>query len=119
MNEEISKIVAAAVLTEREACAKVCDDKHHEWRYGNGDDATSGPKECAELIRERQGTWLPVSLPAKADLSSSPRRCVLPDECVPSPGLPARTPHPHAALMAIAVLSPWAFIYLLCRAIGA
>ena len=37
---------------EREACAKVCDELHWPWHMGDN----SGPKECAEAIRERGNT---------------------------------------------------------------
>jgi len=38
-----------AVLDEREACAKICDDLHWSWHMGD----TSGPMECAVAIRAR------------------------------------------------------------------
>jgi hypothetical protein len=38
---------------EREACAAICDDLHHTWRFGDGDDAISGPQQCAITMRER------------------------------------------------------------------
>ena len=28
------------------------DDKHDEWRFGDGEDSTSGPKDCAVAIRQ-------------------------------------------------------------------
>ena len=46
----------AYVLAEREACAKLCDDKHDTWRFGDGEDSTSGPKDCAAAIRARGNT---------------------------------------------------------------
>jgi hypothetical protein len=48
---QFANLVAAH---EREACAKVCDDRHDEWRFGDGEDSDSGPKECAKAIRARR-----------------------------------------------------------------
>jgi hypothetical protein len=48
--EAFAKLVAAK---EREACAKVCDDKHDTWRWDNEPDSESGPRDCAEAIRAR------------------------------------------------------------------
>ena len=45
-----AELVAAA---EREACAKVCDDKHNTWRWDNEPDSASGPRDCAAAIRTR------------------------------------------------------------------
>jgi hypothetical protein len=45
-----SKLVAEK---EREACAKVCDDKHDTWRWDNEPDSASGPRDCAAAIRAR------------------------------------------------------------------
>jgi len=45
-----AKLVAAK---EREACAKVCDDKHDTWRWDNEPDSASGPRDCAAAIRAR------------------------------------------------------------------
>jgi hypothetical protein len=42
-----------AVLLEREACAKVCDDKHDTWRWDDEADSASGPRDCAAAIRAR------------------------------------------------------------------
>lgn len=42
-------LVRAAALEE---AAGVCDDKHDEWRFGDGEDSTSGPKDCAVAIRQ-------------------------------------------------------------------
>jgi hypothetical protein len=47
---ETIKLVAAK---EREACAKVCDDKHDTWRWDNEPDSASGPRDCAAAIRAR------------------------------------------------------------------
>lgn len=44
---------AAGVAAEREACAKVCDDKHHAWRWDDKPDSASGPRDCAAAIRAR------------------------------------------------------------------
>jgi hypothetical protein len=35
--------------------AEICDDRHYNWRFGDGDDSVSGPKECAALIRAKRG----------------------------------------------------------------
>jgi hypothetical protein len=43
-----ARAIEDAVL---ECAARICDDRHHNWRFGDGDDSVSGPKECAELIR--------------------------------------------------------------------
>jgi len=48
--ERFANLVAAK---EREACAKVCEDLHHHWRWGDGEDSESGPKDCAAAIRAR------------------------------------------------------------------
>ena len=45
----------AQLAAEREACAKVCDELHHHWNWGN-DDPVSGPSECAAEIRARSNT---------------------------------------------------------------
>ena len=34
-----------------EDAAEICDDRHHNWRFGDGEDSVSGPKECAAAIR--------------------------------------------------------------------
>jgi hypothetical protein len=41
------------VAFEREACAKVCDDKHDTWRWDDEPDSASGPRDCAASIRAR------------------------------------------------------------------
>jgi hypothetical protein len=48
--------IEAAVLAEREACAKVCDDKHDTWRWDDEADSASGPRDCAAAIRARGNT---------------------------------------------------------------
>jgi hypothetical protein len=49
-----AKLVAAkAAAKEREACAKVCDDKHDTWRWDDEADSASGPRDCAAAIRAR------------------------------------------------------------------
>ena len=48
--EAFAKMVAAK---EREACAKVCDDKHDTWRWDDEADSASGPRDCAAAIRAR------------------------------------------------------------------
>ena len=47
---EFAKLVAAK---EREACAKLCDDKHDTWRWDDEADSASGPRDCAAAIRAR------------------------------------------------------------------
>jgi len=42
-----------AMNQEREACAKVCDDKHDTWRWDDEPDSDSGPRDCAAAIRAR------------------------------------------------------------------
>jgi hypothetical protein len=46
----------AMILAEREACAKVCDDKHDTWRWDDEADSASGPRDCATAIRNRGNT---------------------------------------------------------------
>ena len=46
---EYKDLIEKAVLAEREACAKVCDELHWTWHMGDN----SGPKECATAIRAR------------------------------------------------------------------
>ena len=46
-------IARRAVAEEREACAAICDDKHHTWRWDNEPDSSSGPRDCAASIRAR------------------------------------------------------------------
>ena len=50
---QMKEYAELSVAAEREACASACDDLHHNWRFGDGEDSTSGPKECAEAIRAR------------------------------------------------------------------
>lgn len=47
--KEFAALVRAQTLEE---AAGVCDDKHDEWRFGDGEDSTSGPKDCAVAIRQ-------------------------------------------------------------------
>ena len=47
--ERFATLVRAQTLEE---AAGVCDDKHDEWRFGDGEDSTSGPKDCAVAIRQ-------------------------------------------------------------------
>lgn len=51
--DELVEFGRAAEIAEREACAAICDDRHHSWRFGEGEESVSGPKECAEAIRAR------------------------------------------------------------------
>jgi hypothetical protein len=36
-------------------CADVCLDRHHTWRWGNEPDSLSGPRDCAQSIKEHFG----------------------------------------------------------------
>jgi hypothetical protein len=47
------QLVEAGAAAEREACAKVCDDKHDTWRWDDEPDSASGPRDCAAAIRAR------------------------------------------------------------------
>jgi hypothetical protein len=49
----LQMFIDEAVLAEREACAKVCDDKHDTWRWDDEADSASGPRDCAAAIRAR------------------------------------------------------------------
>ena len=51
--EELERFAALVAAAEREACAKVCDDKHHAWRWDDKPDSASGPRDCAAAIRAR------------------------------------------------------------------
>ena len=46
--ERVDKVVQAAVLAEREACAKLCEDLSQKW-YDEGGSAS----DCATAIRGR------------------------------------------------------------------
>jgi hypothetical protein len=50
----LQMFIDEAVLAEREACAKVCDDKHDTWRWDDEADSASGPRDCAAAIRARE-----------------------------------------------------------------
>ena len=53
---DVSNVVLAAVLAEREACAKVCEDNAKEWIDGNNDwcqGQAVGSNDCAAAIRAR------------------------------------------------------------------
>jgi hypothetical protein len=51
--ERLEQLVALVRADEREACAKVCDDKHDTWRWDDEADSASGPRDCAAAIRAR------------------------------------------------------------------
>ena len=53
MTTMLEAFAALVRADEREACAKVCDDKHHTWRWGDEPDSASGPRDCAAAIRAR------------------------------------------------------------------
>jgi hypothetical protein len=53
---QVKAHIQAAILSEREACAKVCDDKHDTWRWDDEADSASGPRDCAAAIRNRENT---------------------------------------------------------------
>lgn len=50
----VQEVQEEARAEEREACAKVCDELHDQWRWAD-DDTISGPSECAAAIRARRG----------------------------------------------------------------
>lgn len=50
--ERVTKFAALVRAAALEEAAGVCDDKHDEWRFGDGEDAASGPKDCAAAIRQ-------------------------------------------------------------------
>jgi len=50
---QLRHLITQAVEAEREACARVCDDKHYTWRWDNESDSASGPRDCAVAIRAR------------------------------------------------------------------
>jgi len=55
--EDFTKLYTEAQLKQAirdalEEAAKVCDDKHDYWRYGEGEESNSGPRECADEIRK-------------------------------------------------------------------
>jgi hypothetical protein len=43
----------AGAAAEREACAKVCEEKHHTWRWDDELDSPSGPRDCVAAIKAR------------------------------------------------------------------
>lgn len=53
---ELQAFEALVRADEREACAKVCDDKHDTWRWDDEPDSASGPRDCATAIRARGNT---------------------------------------------------------------
>jgi hypothetical protein len=54
--DRLEQLVALVRADEREACAKVCDDKHDTWRWDDEADSASGPRDCAAAIRARGNT---------------------------------------------------------------
>ena len=54
--EKLKAFEALVRADEREACAKVCDDKHDTWRWDDEPDSASGPRDCAAAIRARGNT---------------------------------------------------------------
>jgi hypothetical protein len=54
--ERLKQFEALVRADEREACAKVCDDKHDTWRWDDEPDSASGPRDCAAAIRARGNT---------------------------------------------------------------
>lgn len=52
-DSEIETLASLVRADEREACAKVCDDKHDTWRWDDEADSASGPRDCAAAIRAR------------------------------------------------------------------
>ena len=53
MMQRLMELVTVSATVEREACAKVCDDKHDTWRWDDEADSASGPRDCAAAIRAR------------------------------------------------------------------
>jgi hypothetical protein len=53
IEKRLKRFAALVAAAEREACAKVCDDKHYTWRWDNESDSASGPRDCAVAIRAR------------------------------------------------------------------
>ena len=51
--EFLERFAILVAAKEREACAKVCDDKHDTWRWDDEADSASGPRDCAAAIRAR------------------------------------------------------------------
>jgi hypothetical protein len=51
--KQIEAFAALVAAKEREACAKLCDDKHDTWRWDNEPDLASGSRDCAAAIRAR------------------------------------------------------------------
>jgi len=49
----LERFAALVAVSEREVCAKVCDDKHDTWRWDDEPDSASGPRDCAAAIRAR------------------------------------------------------------------
>ena len=47
---EMKRLIELVKAEENEACAKVCDELHYEWNFGE----ISGPRQCAESIRARR-----------------------------------------------------------------
>ena len=52
-DEKLKAFEALVRAAEREACAKLCDDKHDTWRWDDEADSASGPRDCATAIRNR------------------------------------------------------------------
>ena len=52
-DSSVVKFAALVAAAEREACAKLCDDKHDTWRWDDEADSASGPRDCAAAIRAR------------------------------------------------------------------
>lgn len=63
--DDLDRFAELVAIEEREACARVCDDRHDTWRFGDGEDSTSGPKECAALIRARSNADVTGLAPRK------------------------------------------------------
>ena len=43
---------AELILAE---CVGICLDRHHTWRWDNEPDSSSGPRDCAQSIKEHFG----------------------------------------------------------------
>lgn len=55
---------------EREECAKVCEEEHHNWRWDDEPDSDSGPRTCAASIRNRSNVQDKAALAERPHLSA-------------------------------------------------
>jgi hypothetical protein len=50
-SEELEKF-AELIVKE---CVGICLDRHHTWRWDNEPDSSSGPRDCAQSIKQHFG----------------------------------------------------------------